>query len=99
MLDLKFVKTNLDLVKNGMERRRAKINFTALLDNDEKRKKLLLEIESLRHKRNTVSDDIAKIKKSGGNADDVIKEMRTVSETIKDLDKELTIVQGAINDF
>lgn len=99
MLDLKYIKANLDLVKNGMERRRAKIDFTDLLNNDEKRKKLLSEIETLRHKRNVVSDEIATTKKAGGNADAVISEMREVSETIKGLDKELSVVQEAIKEF
>ncbi|MFH2060132.1 MAG: serine--tRNA ligase [Pseudomonadota bacterium] len=99
MLDLKYIKTNLELVKKGMEKRRAKIDFTSLLSNDENRKKLLLEIEALRHKRNIVSDDIANIKKSGGDADAVIKEMRDVSDTIKELDKDLSAVQDDMHNF
>ncbi|MFH2092124.1 MAG: serine--tRNA ligase [Pseudomonadota bacterium] len=99
MLDLKYIKTNLELVKKGMAKRRAKIDFTSLLDNDEKRKKLLLDIEALRHKRNVVSDDIATIKKSGSNADAFIKEMREVSDSIKELDKDLTAVQEEIYNF
>jgi len=60
MLDLKLLKNNLELVKNGMAKRKVKIDFTVLLNNDDKRKSLLLEIEELRHKRNVVSDDIEK---------------------------------------
>ena len=74
MLDLKYVKNNLDLVKNGMEKRKAKIDFTSLLDKDDKRKILLLEIEDLRHKRNVVSGDIAKMKKSGEDVFVIIDE-------------------------
>lgn len=99
MLDLKFIKTNLEQVKNGMERRRANIDFSSLLDSDTKRKKLLQEIEALRHKRNTVSDEIAKIKKAKGDADDLIKEMRDVSETVKTLDKDLSEVEQSIKEF
>ncbi len=99
MLDLKYIKANLEQVENGMERRRAKIDFSSLLNNDEKRKTLLMEIEALRRKRNTVSDDIAKTKKAGGNADDIIKEMRVVSDTIKNLDKDLALIQEEIRDF
>ena len=62
MLDLKYVINNMEVVKNGMEKRKAQIDFTLLLNNDDKRKALLLEIEELRHNRNVVSDDIAKMK-------------------------------------
>ncbi|MCD4722275.1 MAG: serine--tRNA ligase [Desulfobacula sp.] len=99
MLDLKLLKNNLELVKNGMEKRRAKIDFTPLLNNDNKRKTRLLEIEELRHKRNVVSDDIAKMKKAGEDAGSLIEQMRNVSETIKKLEKELSTIEETIYDF
>ena len=99
MLDLKFINTNLEAVKTGMNKRRAKIDFALLTDNDEKRKALLLNIEELRHTRNTVSDDIAKLKKSGENADSLIEKMKDVSDTIKTLDKGLAVIETAIQDF
>jgi seryl-tRNA synthetase len=99
MLDLKYVKNNLEDVKIAMAKRKAKISFSPFLNNDDKRKVLLLEIESLRHKRNVVSDDIAAIKKAGKDAKTLIDEMRLVSETIKKLDKELLIVEKDIHDF
>jgi seryl-tRNA synthetase len=82
-----------------MEKRRADIDFTSLLNNDDKRKTLLLEIEALRHKRNVVSDDIAKIKKSGEDAGSLIEQMREVSETIKKLDKERSTIEEVIHGF
>ncbi len=99
MLDLKYIKTHLESVKKGMEKRKADIDFTLLLTNEDKRKKLLLEIEALRHKRNVVSGDIAKMKKAGENANSFIEKMREVSETIKTLDKELSKVKTTIHDF
>ena len=99
MLDLKFVKNNLDDVKKAMEKRKEKIDFSFLEKNDDKRKNLLLKIEGLRHKRNIVSDDIASMKKSGKNAESLINEMRLVSDTIKKLDKELTVIEKEIQNF
>ncbi len=99
MLDLKYIKNNLDSVKKGMEKRRANINFSDLLENEERRKALLLNIEELRYQRNTVSDDIAKMKRSGEDAQPSIDKMRAVSETIKGLDKQLSSVEQTIQDF
>jgi len=99
MLDLKFVKNNIEDVKKGMAKRRAKINFASFLENDDRRKALLLEIEALRHKRNVVSDDIAAMKKSGKDAKTPIDEMRLVSESIKKLDKELLTIEENIHAF
>ncbi len=99
MLDLKYIISHLDTVQKGMEKRNTPIDFSALFENEEKRKKLLLEIEQLRHQRNVVSDDIAKMKRSGQDAQLSIEEMRTVSETIKNLDQDLAEVETAIHSF
>ncbi len=99
MLDIKLIKNDLDFVKRGMEKRGAKIDFSDFLKNEEKRKALLLEIEELRHERNTASDEIAKMKKSGQDAQPSIEKMRAVSDRIKDLDKKLAEAESWINDF
>jgi seryl-tRNA synthetase len=99
MLDLKYIKNNLEDVKKLMAKRKAKIDFTSFIKDDDKRKTLLQEIEELRHKRNMVSDDIAQMKNSGKDVLPVIKKMRLVSETIKKLDKELVIINNNIHNF
>ncbi len=99
MLDLKYIKNNLDFVKKKMEKRGANIDFSNFLENEEQRKALLLDIEKLRYQRNTVSDDIAQMKKSGQDSQPSIDKMRTVSETIKKIDKELVSVEQAIHEF
>ncbi|WDP92124.1 MAG: serine--tRNA ligase [Desulfobacter sp.] len=99
MLDIKLIKNDLDLVKKGMEKRGANIDFSDFLENEKKRKALLLEIEELRHQRNTVSDEIAKMKKSGQDAQPSIDKMRSVSDRIKTLDKGLGEAESAIQSF
>jgi seryl-tRNA synthetase len=99
MLDLKYIINELETVQKGMKKRNAAIDFSLLLKNEEKRKSLLLNIEQLRHQRNVVSDEIAKMKRSGQDAQSSIQEMRTVSETIKTLDQELAEVETAIHAF
>jgi len=99
MLDIKLIKNDLDFVKKGMEKRGAKIDFSDFLKNENNRKALLLEIEKLRHQRNTVSDEIAKMKKSGQDAQPSIEKMRAVSDRVKELDKKLAEAESTIKDF
>ena len=87
MLDIKLIKNNLDTVVQGMKKRRTNIDFSPFLENEEKRKALLVDIEALRHLRNTVSGEIAKMKKSGQDAQPSIDKMKDVSEKIKEMDK------------
>ncbi|MEA1967539.1 MAG: serine--tRNA ligase [Thermodesulfobacteriota bacterium] len=99
MLEIKYVRENIDHVKKAIEKRKGKADFTAFSNSEKKRRELLKEIEDLRHKRNVVSDKIAEMKKTGQNAENSIKEMREVSEKIKNLDKILSETESSINDF
>ncbi|WP_462269368.1 serine--tRNA ligase [Desulfobacter sp.] len=87
MLDIKLIKNDLDTVVQGMKKRRTNIDFSPFLENEEKRKALLVDIEELRHLRNTVSGEIAEMKKSGRDAQPSIDKMKDVSEKIKEMDK------------
>ncbi len=90
MLEIKFVRENLSLVQKSILNRGTSVNIDLFENTEEKRRKTLFEIEELRHRRNTVSDQIARMKKSGETADDLIVQMRDVSERIKTLEKTLT---------
>ena len=65
MLELRFIRENLELVKEKTELRGIKDSriedFEAV---DLKRRELLSELESLRNKRKTVSSEIAELKKN-----------------------------------
>ena len=82
-----------------MDKRGGHIDFSNFLKNEEKQKALLLNIEELRFQRNSVSDEIAQMKKAGEDAQPSIDKMRTVSETIKALDKELSSIELTLHDF
>jgi seryl-tRNA synthetase len=88
MLDLSFVRDNLELVKQKMrERGLADVlgDFEAL---DRERRKLLGEVESRRARRNKVSDEIASLKKRKQDAAQLIAEMKPLSEEIQQLDEQ-----------
>jgi seryl-tRNA synthetase len=90
MLEIKFIRQNLTEVKQAMVNRGDHIDLEALIGADDHRKKILLEIEALRHKRNVVSDQIAAMKKDGETAEAAMAEMREVSSQIKALDRKLS---------
>ena len=59
MLDIKFIRENADLVKTSIKNRGAKVDIGKLLELDSERRELLKEAESLKHKKNVASDEIA----------------------------------------
>ncbi len=96
MLDLKFVREHLDQVKSALEKRGSQLSLDRFLELDEKRRRLIQQIEELRNKRNTVSQQIGKIKKEGGDASFLISEMKQVGEEIKGLQAQLDNVEDEI---
>ena len=104
MLELRFIRENLDLVKEKCIRRGM---ATTLIDNfhntDRKRLSLLSEVEGLKNKRNTVSDQIAVLKRGSADdkkkADPLIIEMRETSQRIKELDNELNTIELALQEI
>ena len=101
MLELRFIRENIDLVKERTARRGME---TTLLDEfaetDKKRLALLSEVEGLKNKRNTVSDQIAVLKRGSDadkkSADPLIVEMRETSQHIKELDQELNKIEQTL---
>jgi len=65
MLEIKYVKENIALIKKTLGKRGSALDFDAFTQAEKKRRELLQEIETLRHQRNVVSDDIATMKKYG----------------------------------
>ncbi|HUV50827.1 MAG TPA: serine--tRNA ligase [Anaerolineae bacterium] len=90
MLEIKFVIQNFSQVKKALLMRGETADIEILKDYDSTRRAILLEIEELRCRRNLVSGQVADMKKAGENTDDLVAEMRNVSNKIKELDKPLS---------
>ena len=89
MLDIKFIRDNPDLVKDGIRKKYSSIDIDLILDVDGLRRKILSELEQLRERRNTVSGDIAVMKKHKEDATAQIAAMKEVGQTISQREQEL----------
>ena len=96
MLEIKFVRQNLETVQKALEARGQSADLDAFKTCDDERRAILQELEAFRHQRNVVSDQIAEMKKAGDNADSVVAKMREVSSKIKALDKALAGTQETL---
>ncbi|MGI6607304.1 MAG: serine--tRNA ligase [Peptococcia bacterium] len=100
MLDVKFVRNNPELVKEGLLKRN---NSTELIDKfiaiDEVRRQKIVTVEQQKNRRNTVSEEIGRLKKTGQNAEELVLEMREASQQIKALDEEIRGIEQDLNDI
>ncbi|MGE4271861.1 MAG: serine--tRNA ligase [Desulfitobacterium sp.] len=94
MLDLKFVRTNPEVVKDALQKRNSNVSLDEFLKQEEERRKLLFDVETLKAKRNTVSEEVGRRKKSGEDAEQLILEMREVGQDIKNLEEQLTKIEN-----
>jgi seryl-tRNA synthetase len=99
MLDVRFVRENIDTFKKSLENREYILPLDDFLTIEEKRRSLQRESEELRNKRNVVTDEIAVLKNNGQDASQRIEEMKSVSQKIKELDEKIKVLEKKINDF
>ena len=99
MLDLKFIRENPELVKEGIKNKNEKDRVDEVLKLDEDRRNLILQTDELKHKRNQASSQIPQMKKAGQDVSSILAEMKTVSDQIANLDSKLKNVESDLNEI
>ena len=98
MLDVKVIRDNLEEVEARLKTRGAAIDLSRFRELDEQRRALLQETESLKALRNTVSDEISRVKDKSQVQDRIVA-MRDVSQQIKGLDEKLGGIEEELQAF
>lgn len=99
MLDLKFVRENLDAVQANLDHRHTEGKLDEYAKLYDERKEIIQEVEQLKAHRNAVSDEIAQLKRNKESADDKIAEMKKVGDQIADLDNRGRDVETKLRDI
>ena len=92
MLDLGFVRGNLEVVETKLRARGA--DPAALLGNfrqlDQKRREAITASEQLKARRNELSQQVGLLKREGKDATELMDETRALKDKLDDLDKTAT---------
>lgn len=99
MLDVRLLRENLDEVKARMATRGAQIDWDAFVALDRERRDALAAIERLKEKKNRLSGEIGKVKKSGGDARAMMRESEEVSEGIRQAEGPLAETEARFERF
>ncbi|MHB1254764.1 MAG: serine--tRNA ligase, partial [Dethiobacteraceae bacterium] len=99
MLELKFVRENLDVVRKALLDKGEEAAIDRFTLTDEKRRKFLKEVEQLKMRRNTASEQVAQMKRTKEDASLLIEEMRIVSQYIKEMDQQLREVEAQLEEI
>src|SRR4029453_10915930 len=99
MLDVKLLRENLDQVKARQATRGAEIDWDEFVSLDRERRDALANIERLKEKKNRLSGEIGKLKKSGADASAPMRETEEVSEAIRTGEAPLTEIEARFENF
>lgn len=91
MLDIKFIRENVDLMKETVAKKAIKLDIDQLLAVDDKRRTLIKEQETLRAQQNAANESIAKAQ--GEEKKGKINSMKAIAEKVSQLTKELSTVE------
>lgn len=94
MLDIKRIRENYEGVRESIESRgQGDYGFSRIPELDAMRRRILAEVEAKKNQQNTVSKEIPKMKKAGENTETVMKQMKVLSDEIKELDIKVTGIE------
>ena len=99
MLDVKLLRENLNEVKARMATRGAAVDWDEFLAVDRERRDALANIERLKEKKNRLSGEIGKLKKSGADAGALMGEVEEVNQAIRNGEKPLTEIEARFEAF
>jgi seryl-tRNA synthetase len=94
MLDVKLLREDLTRVRERLASRGIEIAWDEFVYLDQQRRDALARIEKLKERKNRLSGEIGKVKKSGGDATALMGEVEEVSETIRQGEEPLAEIEA-----
>lgn len=89
MLDIKFIRDNQEVVLEAIKNKQMNVSLDHLLSLDDQRRKLTIETEALRSRRNEIAEKLKK-----GKDEKLIEESKVLKESLGKLDLELEEVEA-----
>ncbi|HSE83873.1 MAG TPA: serine--tRNA ligase [Thermodesulfobacteriota bacterium] len=101
MLDPKYIRANLDYVRQKIRERGIEIDFDSLLSLDEERRKAISRVEELAYLRNAGSKKVGELKRQGKHeeAEKLQLELKNTSDEIKELSDRKAQVEEELREF
>jgi seryl-tRNA synthetase len=97
LLDLKFIRSHQEIVKEALAKRSNDFDLEQMLVWDERRRSIISESEKLKNSRNTLSQEVGRLKAAKQDATELMDEVRGISRQIKEMDQELADLDERLN--
>jgi len=99
MLSAKWIRENLDIARQSLEKRRTETDLDSFICLDNKRRRFIQKVEQLKYQQNTYSRKIGKLKKEGKDCEDLILKTQSFSQDIKKWEERRRECEQEVQDF
>lgn len=99
MLDINLIRNEQEKVIAGLAKRNYTVDFTNFNQWDKRRREIIQVVEDKKAERNRITPEVAKLKKAGEDASELVNSMSRLKDEIAVLDSELKELDKNIFDF
>jgi seryl-tRNA synthetase len=98
MIDLRLLRENPEKIRAALKKRNSDIDLDKIIDIDIQRRACMTEIQEKKSKRNTLSQEIAKLKHQDEEPEKLMEQARVLSDEIKKKEETLRDIEQEFED-
>jgi seryl-tRNA synthetase len=99
MIDINLIREKPDWVEKQLLKRMDAVDFSAVIKADAKKRDLMQKAEKMRAELNSVTENIAALKREKKDAETEIKSMRKLGDEISKTEQQIAEVEAELFDF
>jgi len=99
MFPIKFVRENLELLKQASEKKNIPVDWDSFTECEEKRRQLIQVLEQQRKLHKKISLDLAQKKQQGELDEELLKEAKKIAREIKYLEDQLNEIEQKVENI
>lgn len=99
MIDQKIIIENPTLIAEKLAKKGCHVDFTPFLNMVERRKQLLLKVETAKAERNKLSASVPQVKKAGGDVNAIFAHVKEIMNEVAKDEEELAKLEEDIKTF
>lgn len=92
MLDIKRIRVNSEEVVKALDKRHGNFPIQKVLELDENRRKILVQVEEMKAEQNRASKEVPMLKKEGKDTTELFNKMKELSDKSKELDDQVRVI-------
>ncbi|MFA5088693.1 MAG: serine--tRNA ligase [Candidatus Omnitrophota bacterium] len=96
MLDIKFIRENVELAQKGLAAKNAKLNLEELLQLDQRRREIVGKLDDLRAQKNQANDEIGRLVAQKKDPQAKISGMKKISEQVDEWESQAKALESEL---